>query len=299
MKQTGAQVASCKYYFAAAIILLGLYLFQHYPHKAHAEQQKVSPEMSEYILGVYPALSMSQLDRLFSPIALEISQGIDRAIRFQSASSYEKYSGRLDREEFDIALVHPFDYVLHAEKAGYIPVVRKNEDLSAIFVVPDDSPIQTLRDLKGKTIAMSPEGSAASVLAEAELAYSGYSANIDVFLKHFGEHDSSLQNVVIKNADAAVTCRAVLRIYESSLGIKLRIIDETVSIPHSIFVVHKRVPIRERDLIKRILLNTTLLGVPEDIRKAFVLEGKIPFVDISDADIKRLKTYPCLQKKKP
>jgi ABC-type phosphate/phosphonate transport system substrate-binding protein len=264
---------------------------------AHAEQQKDAKGTPVYVLGVYPALSISLLDKLFSPIAREIGDGLNRPILFQSSSSYEKYSARLSKGDFDIALVHPFDYVLHAEKAGYLPVVRKNEDLTAIFVVPEDSPIKTFSDLKGKTIAMAPAGSAVDYLAKAELIRAGLLPK-DVLLKHFGEHDSTLQNVVIKNTDAATTCRAILRVFENSLGTKLRIIKETSSIPHSIFVVHKRVPEKERKIIRNILLNTTLSGVPEDLRKVFVIEGKKPFIDISTAEIKILKTNPAIKARK-
>jgi len=287
------------FFFATFTILSCFIAFPFLVHQTHAEQQRSAPEKSGYVLGVYPALSVSQLDKLFSPIAHEIGQGINHPIHFQSSSTYEKYSGRLGRGEFDIALVHPFDYVLHAEKAGYIPVVRKNEELSAIFVVPIDSPIKTFQDLKGKTVAMSPDGSAVSLLAEADLIRAGLMQDNGVVLKHFGEHDSSLQNVVIRNADAAATCRAILRIYEKSLGTKLRIIKETASISHSIFVVHKRVPAKERNLIRKILLSTTLSGVPADLRKAFVIEGKKPFAGITEADIKKLKTNSLINKRKP
>jgi phosphonate transport system substrate-binding protein len=265
------------------------------PSQAHAEQRQTASEKPKYVLGVYPALPVSQLDKLFSPIAHELGRGIRRAILFQSSSTYEKYSNRLERGDFDIALVHPFDYVLHAENAGYVPVVRKNEELSAIFVVPFDSPIKTLMDLKGTTIAMSPKGSAVSFLAIAELTRLGLLRNNAVRLRHFGDHDSSLQNVVIGNTEAAATCRAIMRIYESALGTRLRIIGETASVPHSLFVVHKRVPKEERDLIKKILLATTLSGVPENLRKAFVIEGKAPFVAVSREDLERLKINPVMQ----
>jgi len=285
--------------YVAAFILLWS-LSSPYPQRqAYAEQKEETAETSEYILGVYPALPIAQLDKLFSPISQELGHALGRAIQFQSSSTYEKYSGRLDRGEFDIALVHPFDYVLHAEKAGYAPVVRKNEELTAIFVVPLDSPVKTIMDLKGKIIAMPPEGSAVSSLATAELTRQGLLRNNDIQLKHFGEHDSSLQNVVVRNTDAAATCRSILRICENTLGARLRIVGETAPVPHSLFVVHKRVPKNERDIIRKVLLSTTLAGVPENFRKAFVIEGKKPFVSVSREDLEKLKSNPIIHEGKP
>ncbi len=266
---------------------------------ASAEQQRNTSDKSEYLLGVYPALPLSQLDKLFSPLAHELEQEIHRSIRFQSSSTYEKYSLRLDRGEFDIALVHPFDYIAYAEKAGYVPLVRKNEELSAIFVVPLDSPIRTIEDLNGKIVAMPPEGSAVSTLAITELTRLGLLRNHAIQLKHFGEHDSSLQNVVIKNAAAAATCRAILRIYESSLGARFRIIGETAAVPHSLFVAHRRVPKRERDLVKKVLLRTTLSNVPPDLRKAFVHDGKKPFVAVSGEDVAKMRIHQARCEGKP
>ncbi len=283
-------------FVVVSILMLCLFPPPYLVHQAQAEQQKNKPGKAEYLLGVYPALPISQLNKLFSPIAYEIGQGIRRSIRFQSSSSYAKYSARLDRGEFEIALVHPVDYVSHAEKAGYLPVVKKNEELSAIFVVSDDSPLRTMEELKGKNIAMPPEGSVVSSLAIAELTRLGLLQNNAVHMKHFAEHDSSLQSVIVKNADVAATCRAILRVYENSLGSRLRIIGETAAVPHSLFVVHKRVPAKERDLIMNILLNTTLFGVPPDLRKAFVIEGKAPFVTVTGEDLKRLQTKPILSR---
>lgn len=301
MKKRTSYLAAKSCIFSIAVFFLLLCFFS-YPglvQQAHAEEQNNAPARPGYILGVYPALPISQLEKLFSPIGLEIGRGINRNILFQSSTTYDKYSERLDRGDFDIALVHPFDYVLHAEGAGYIPIVRKNEELSTIFVVLIESPIKTIEDLRGKTIAMAPDGSAVSSLARASLIGYGLVPGKDVSLKFFGEHDSSLQNVVIKNADAAATCRAILRIYENSLGTRLRIIKETPSVPHSLFVVHKRVSEKDRNLIKQILLDTTLSGVDENLRKAFVIEGKKPFISVSGEDIKRLKANPAIVAGKP
>jgi len=292
------------YCIMAAIFVLWLSFSPLLLCLAQAEPQQDAAEKPEYLLGVYPALPISQLDSLFSPIAAEIGQGIHRDIRFQSSSTYAKYSARLDKGEFDIALVHPFDYALHAEKAGYVPVVRKNEELTTVFVAPVDSPLQTMEELKGKIIAMPPEGSAVSLLAIAELTRLGLSPHSAIQVKYFGAHNSSLRSVVVKDTDAAATCRTILRIYENSLGSRLRIIGETAAVPHSLFVVHQRVPATERELIMNILLNTTLFGVPPDLRKAFVIEGKAPFVSVSGEDINRVKTNPvlsafCLPEGKP
>lgn len=145
-----------------------------------------------YIFGVYPALPLAKLDQLFSPLAQEISRAVGRPVRFRSASSYAKYSQQLRAGAYDLALVHPFDFVRNAAGAGYLPLARKNEDLTAILVVPESCPVRSIGDLRNKIVAMPPRGSAVSLLALAEFG-PGQLPGAGLVTRHFGEHDSSLQ----------------------------------------------------------------------------------------------------------
>jgi phosphonate transport system substrate-binding protein len=247
---------------------------------------------SSYVLGVYPALPISQMEKIFSPMALEISQAIGRRMHFQSSSTYERYSARVAQGEFDVAFLHPFDYVRYAKKAGYVPIVQKNEDLSAVFVVPQGYPsIYDINDLKGKTIAMPPKGSAVSYLAKSVLVRAGLTPGQDVTLRYFESHSSALQQILIMTADAACSCKAVIRYFESKMKTKLKVIAESKYIPHSLFAVHYRIPKEKMDIITEVLLNTMLLGVPADLRKTFVVGDKKPFIRIADSDMDEVRSY--------
>jgi ABC-type phosphate/phosphonate transport system substrate-binding protein len=249
-------------------------------------------EIASYIFGVYPALPISQVEKVFAPVALEISQAIGHKIHFQSSSTYEKYSERIAREEFDIAFIHPFDYVLFAEKANYVPIAQKNEVLSAVFVVPQEcASILGMRDLKGKRVAMPPEGSAVSYMVKHTLKQAGLDPGKDMTLRYFNTHSSALHDILIGNSDVACTCRSVLRYFEGKMGIGLKVFAESDSIPHSVFVVHSRIPEQEVAAVRDTLASTMLQGVPEDLRKSFVVGDKKPFVRISDSNMDEVRQY--------
>lgn len=290
VKRLALPAALLRVALVALVAIVALAAYLQTPALAGPPDNKKEAD-SSYVLGVYPALPISQMEKIFSPMALEIGQAINRRIHFQSSSTFERYAARVAQGEFDIAFLHPFDYVRHAKKAGYVPIVRKNENLSAIVVVPNGSPLRSVQDLKGKTIAMPPEGSAVSILAKIFLVRAGLNPGQDVTLRYFETHDSALQSILIEDTDAACTCRAVLRYFESKMETKFNVVAESASIPHSLYAVHSRVPDNEMDVIKDVLLNTMLLGVPLDLRKTFVVDGKKPFIRVSDSDMDEVRSY--------
>jgi ABC-type nitrate/sulfonate/bicarbonate transport system substrate-binding protein len=83
-----------------------------------------------------------------------------------------------------------------------IKIILATQIVEAEFVVPADSPIKSLKDLKGKKVGMAPAGSATSAVGTAVLA-----ANHDLTLKDFnfvpGNESRLVQFVLQKDVDAA------------------------------------------------------------------------------------------------
>ncbi len=191
---------------------------------------------------------------------------------------------KLERQEFDIAFIRPFDYVGIAENAGYIPVAIRREPLSAIFVVKEESPLADLSDMRGKTIAMAPKEAALSYIGKAALLEVGLSPGDDVIIEHMKGHHSCLQQVLIGTASACVTGRPALRVFQNKMNIELKVLSETKKFPSMLFVVHSRVPESDRRLIEETLLNTTLSDVEPDLRTLLMKDNNPPFMSTANED---------------
>lgn len=202
-----------------------------------------------YTFGVFPYLPPRELEKVFAPIAADLSKVLGREVQFTSSTTYETFANNVARQMFDIAFIQPFDYVDAADKYGYLPIATRSEVLKALIVTTKDSPVKTVADLRGKRISLPPEDAAVSHLTRVYLRKSGLAPDKDVTLNYFRSHMSCLQQVLIDAADACGTAAPALRYFKSRMGVEMRVIAEGEPIPHTLFVAHSRVPAQDRSRI--------------------------------------------------
>ena len=232
----------------AAIVVLGMSLFATGTTQPRAEQK------NEYIMGVFPHLPPRELEKVFSPMAADISKAIGKPVIFRTSSTYRKFMEQLDKQVFDIAFVQPFDYVRAADKYGYRPIATRQESLSAIIVTKEESPLKDANSLKNKTIALPPPVAAVSHLIKDYLVSNGLNIDKDVKISHHRSHVSCMQQVLIGLADACGTAAPARRFFQHKMKVTLKVIGESKSIPHTLFSIHPRIPAKERDkILQRIL----------------------------------------------
>lgn len=209
----------------------------------------------KYVLGVFPNLPPRELEKIFAPMAAEISKVVGKPVILRTSPTFQKFMQQLDSQEFDIAFVQPFDYVDIADKYGYLPLATRQEELSAILVTKPDSAIREVNDLKGKIIALPPEVAAVSYLIKDYLATNGLEVGKDVTLLYQRSHVICMRMVMSGKADACGTAIPAQRFFQNKMKVTLRIIGKSKSIPHTLFCVHPRVPESSRDKIKQLILS--------------------------------------------
>jgi len=213
------------------------------------------PTAERYTLGVLPYLSAVRLEPIYVPVSIEMGASIGRKIDFRTASSDKKYFQKLKQQTYDFALIQPFWFPPAVDQFDYVPLVRFSEPLTAIFMVLDDSPIKSIQDLQGKTIATPPAFTPIVHMARRELINRGLIPGKDVELKAVRAIDSCIQQVIIGAASACVGPNFASKMIASRLDVRPRTILETPGIPGFSIVAHKRVPEAERNKIKDLLLT--------------------------------------------
>lgn len=235
----------------------------------------------EYVLGVFPHLPPRDLENVFAPIANDLGATVGRHVALRANTTFERFTENLDKQEFDIAFVQPFEYVRLADKYGYRPLATRQEKLAAIVVVKPENPLAKLADLKGRRIALPPESAAVTHLFLADLRANGINPDKEMKLSHHRSHVSCMQQVMIGEADACVTAAPALRFFQKQMHTELKIIASSREIPHTLFAVHPRVPIKDREALRARILGW---GKTEE-GKALLARGELtPFVPIGDSD---------------
>jgi ABC-type phosphate/phosphonate transport system substrate-binding protein len=243
-----------------------------------------------YEFGVFPHLPLAKIHELFAPMATDFEAKLGRQVRLSSRAEYASFEAELRRETYDIGFVQPFDYIDAHDKHGYLPLARRGEDLEALIVVRHDSPLRTIKDLKGKTVANPPVEAAVSHLTSMALRDAGINPKTGVKRDYGKNHFTCMQSVLIGTADACGLAEQALLHFEKEkrMTTRFRILLKTNRIAHSLFVVHKRVSEKDRDILLKTILNWPKT---EEGRK-IIDDGRfIPFVAAADADYEVVRRY--------
>lgn len=139
-------------------------------------------------LGIVPQQSAKKLARLWTPITGYLSEKTGVKITFSTARDIPTFEKRLLAGEYDIAYMNPYHFTVFNQKPGYQALAKqKDKVIKGIVVVAKDSPIQSLQELDGTSLAFpSPAAFAASVLPRAKMTQDG----INFSPKYVSSHDS-------------------------------------------------------------------------------------------------------------
>ncbi len=125
---------------------------------------------TELTFTVTDLLSLEKLERDFEAFRVALEDVLERSVTFYPVESYTEAAAALQSGDLDLALTGPSEYVLIRARTNAIPVIAiTRPNYRSIIVVPTDNSIQTLADLKGKTIAMREVGSTSGHLGPTKL----------------------------------------------------------------------------------------------------------------------------------
>ena len=277
-----------------------LFCFQLLLGSGHAYAAGVAKQ--EYVLGVFPFLPSANLEGIFAPIAAELSKALGKPVRLRLTSSYGSFVQALQDQTFDIVHIHPFDYVQFGRQKGYHPLVARSEDLYALFSVKYGSSVTKLSDLKGKRLGTPPATGVVTYLALDAMHKAGLAPGKDLMVRNFPNHLACLQQLQIGAVDSCATSSGTSKTFESQFGLPLKRIGHSITIPHTLFAAHSRIPAADREIIKKTLLASTLAKVDPQLRQLFIETGNAGtgsyFKSVSDKDyesarriLKRLGTH--------
>ena len=234
-----------------------------------------------YVLGVFPHLPPRDLEKVFAPMAADLGKALGGMVELRTSTTYEKFSSNLDTGKYDIAFVQPFDYIRIAKQQGYELLATRTEKLAVIVVTHNDSPLNSLADLKNKKVALPPKTSAVSHLLRGHLIANGMRPGKDIQLVHQRSHVSCMQQVLIGEVVACGTAAPARRFFQGKFNVQMKIIASSQEIPHTPWVAHPRVPKEHRQLLRQRILDwaNTRDG------QLLLARGKLtPFVAAKDAD---------------
>lgn len=172
-----------------------------------------APAMArDLIMGLIPAENNEEMIKQFEPMRAYLESKTGQKVKVFTATDYTGVIEAMRKKRVDIAWFGPLSYYLAEQEAGaeaFAAGIRKGSDshtYKSIFVVPGDSTIKTIQDLKGKSVAFVDPASTSGGLVPTFMVKKATGMMPQDFFGKFtyaGSHDAAELAVKNKTVDAA------------------------------------------------------------------------------------------------
>jgi len=255
--------------FINFIHLCACLLFLAFSSMANASQQ---PQQT-YEIGISPYLSLPPKQKPFLTVINNMANRLNHRIAFEANETTADFHLHLKRENYDIIMVQPFEYVALQQQYGYIPLAALKQPLKGLIVAKKNSAIQTIQNLLGRKLLLPPESTAISYLVKKHLHNFGFNLKQDISIQYEQTNIACLQKLLLGFTDACATSPDILVFFEQRMEVRFRVISQTIEIPDTLFAAHPRI-----DAARRQAFTNTLLNQKNDNNSL------VPFRQIADRD---------------
>jgi len=163
-------------------------------------------------LGVAPFLPARTLVLNYQPMRAFLEQKLKQPVLFVTAPDYKTFYERTQRREYPIIITIANAAYLASAEAGYVPMLRPAVDTCPVLVVPKNSSLARVQDLRGKTVALPDPLAIIAMQGVQMLRESGFDPDKDVHLIHLPNHSAAVNHVITGEAAAAIISdRALLQ----------------------------------------------------------------------------------------
>ncbi len=235
------------------------------------------PAAAQNLLFAVNEGTSSSADALFlrnkyADLAAHLGRAAGGAVKTETSNILPIVARNLERQRYDVLLVRPAHIAARAMRDhGYRLLVAAKGESKVHFIVPGDSPLQSLDDLRGRFIALPDELAYPSALGLAVLRDAGIDTQA-VRLQHMNRQEAVGYSVRNKLADAGVVISysGVARNWEREGG---RFLHTRDKLPYWSIIVSSRVTPATEQKLRAALLDLDKTARGRDILKQIGIEG--------------------------
>lgn len=241
-------------------------------------------------IGLVPD-GLSQPERM--PLQNYLAKQMGSDIKLTTPNSYNEMIDGLSAGSVDFALVGAVTYVRAHAKIGAVPLVQRSTDLQfhAVFIAGADTPIHSLRDLKGKKLAYGDVTSTSGhLIPYLEMKQAGLNPDKDVDFRYSGGHALTVKLVESGVVDAGAVDETVFKSMVSGGkidGHKVRIFFTSRAFVDYVWVARKGISDAERQKFADALLGLKE-GKDDNVLKILRASKFIKANDEEYATVRRL-----------
>jgi phosphate/phosphite/phosphonate ABC transporter binding protein len=238
--------------------------------------------MSDFLTMGFPAASDANLRGEFATLLGELT---DVEIAVSEATTYERLAASLDDGTTQLAWLSPIPYIALSHAGRVVPLVyneRQKKHYCSALIVPADSHVRRIADLRGARAAWVDRHSAAGyVVPRIQLAQAGVDPRTDLAEQTFaGSHEAVAEMVASNSVDFGATFahkddkNEILGPWSSKEGApRVRVLTTFGKIPSDLIVARNDVDMALRVRLTRALRSMNASDVGRRImRELFDVE---------------------------
>lgn len=248
-----------------------------------------------YRLSMLPRYSSEEIHRRISPLAEYLSQKTGTQIETVITSDFVQFEKRLKSGSIQMGYENPYIYALVSGTHEALAMAvngRDRDKFRGIVIARKDSPINTLEELRGKTIGIVGFTSAGGYLSQKlSLIEAGIDVEKDCTISE--AVDNKQENVILSvytgEVDAGFIRESALHQADSYISAaQIKVVTATAWLPNWAFSVDKHLP---ADLKRNIQAALLELKPEHPVMQALKFESFRPAVD-ADYDAVRRASAP-------
>lgn len=247
---------------------------------ASGSEQNVQTKL--LIFGVLNQQSPIQTAERWNPILRYLQQQTGVRFQLKMGSTVQSTDAMMANEEFDLIFTN---HNFQKEFDGKYKVLARwaGKPIHGVIVTLQDSPIQNIKDLQGRTVAF-PSAEAFVGYAVPNLALK--EAGISFDLKFAGNQEGALAQLKARQVDAAAVNSRYAESYAQREGVAVRTVYISDAFHEIPVVIHPRVPAQLASAIRSALIGMATAPAAQNILK----ESKSPgFEPASDDDYENVR----------
>jgi phosphonate transport system substrate-binding protein len=257
------------------------------------------PPEKTLLIGLTPEHNIFKQVRRYEPLADYLSEKTGIRVNLKVLTYRGNVIDNFQFLKLDGAFFGSFSYSLAHVKLG-VAVLARPEDPDGIssyhgvIFVRKDSGIRTVRQMKGKRLALVARATTAGYLFPSIYLKRAGVRNPETFFKevyYAGTHEGTIDDVLDRKADIGVSKNTVYNRFAAEnprIGRELVILGKSEDVPENALALRQGI----EDSVKRKLVDA-LIAMHADPEGAKVLEafGARRFIETTDADYLPVMTY--------
>lgn len=124
----------------------------------------VQAQEEPLIIGIFPRRNATDTYKYFKPLADYLGQQLNRSVEIETSKDFDTFWRGVESKRYDLVHFNQYHYILSHKSFNYQVIVKNREfgeeTIAGAIVVRKDSGINSVMDLKGKTIVFGGDSKA-------------------------------------------------------------------------------------------------------------------------------------------